>query len=486
LAVVLFYIWGLVNVLLLIYILQELLLVGSALYRRSPKIDTSIEFNQKVTIQLPLYNEKYVVKRLLNSVLEIDYPSHLLQVQILDDSTDETSDIIQTFLSDNDLRGIEVEHIQREDRSGYKAGALQYGMNTASGEFIAIFDADFIPDPKFLKATIPGFEDSRVGVVQTRWTFINKEYSLLTRAQAIMLNTHFSVEQLGRSNAEGFINFNGTAGVWRKTCIEDAGGWQADTLTEDLDLSFRAQSKGWKFNYLFDMGSPSELPVTFDAYRTQQFRWSKGAAECLRKNIKLLWRSNAGFVSKAFGSFHLLNSSVYILTFLLLMLSPFVFYFRQFPEFHAPGEFILSSLGTIVFVLLILIFFIGNLQCDRSVKSQLLFIPSVLMFFSMSMGISAFMVMGVIEGYIGKKSAFIRTPKFGSEKSMLSRVKRKYDFKSETNLRLLELLFLVYGGFWLFIGVKDMSPLVLVYALIISVGFSLSLFFKNKTFRWTQ
>ena len=208
-----------------------------------------------VTVQLPVFNEMYVIERLINAVCEFDYPRNRLEIQVLDDGNDESVEIAAKLIAEKQKLGIDIQHIRRTDRQGFKAGALDFAMPISEGQFIAIFDADFIPDPLFLKNTIPHFNNPKIGVVQTRWTHINEKFSFITRAQAIMLNTHFSIEHLGRTSSGAFINFNGTAGVWRKRCIEDAGGWQADTLTEDLDLSFRAQIKGWKFKYLFDTES---------------------------------------------------------------------------------------------------------------------------------------------------------------------------------------------------------------------------------------
>ncbi|NRA12181.1 MAG: glycosyltransferase family 2 protein, partial [Crocinitomicaceae bacterium] len=286
-------------------------------------------------------------------------------------------------------------------------------------------------------------------------------------------------------NGGGFINFNGTAGIWRKECIEKAGGWQGDTLTEDLDLSFRAQSMGWRFEYLFDVGSPSELPVTFEAFRTQQFRWSKGAAECLKKNIRTLWNSNVKERSKIMGTFHLLNSSVYLLVVAILMLSPAVFYFDQVGEVDVPYKEVFTGLGASVIYMLLLIFFVGNWRSSTDkVKTTLLFIPSVLTYFAMTTGISLYMVLGVIEGYIGKKSAFVRTPKFGESK--VENIKRGYDFKKEKSILILESICLLYGAFWTITGLNFMNFMSMIYGLIILAGFSLSLFFKNRTFRWSS
>ena len=226
----------------------------------------------RITIQLPIFNEKYVVERLIDSVAAIRYPSDKLEIQILDDSTDETVEITAAKVEEYGKKGIDIKHIRRDDRSGFKAGALQYGMEQAKGEFIAVFDADFLPNEDFLEKTIPHFQDNKIGVVQVRWGHVNRGYSTLTKMQAFGLDAHFTIEQSGRNHAGSFINFNGTAGVWRKSCIEDAGGWSADTLTEDLDLSYRAQLKGWKFAFLEGVIAPAELPVIMSAIKSQQYR----------------------------------------------------------------------------------------------------------------------------------------------------------------------------------------------------------------------
>lgn len=477
--------WVLVNLLLFVHVFHEFILMLLAL--KPPKVRDNEELKvfPFVTVQLPLFNEKYVVKRLLEAVSRLDYPKDRLEIQILDDSTDETSDLIREFLMENDEAGFEFVHIQREDRTGYKAGALAYGTELSKGEFIAVFDADFVPDRQFLRQTVPQFQNTEVGVVQTRWLHINEGHSMLTRAQALMLNTHFSVEHLGRKNANGFINFNGTAGVWRKECIQSAGGWQADTLTEDLDLSFRAQIKGWKFEYLFDVGSPAELPLTFDSYRTQQFRWSKGAAECLRKNVKSLWQSGAGRAAKLVGTFHLLNSSVYLLAVLVLLLSPVVFYLTQAEKITLPYHETLTMLGVSVLYLLMLVFFVGHWKSSANkAMAVLLFVPSVLMYFVMTTGISIYMVKGVLEGYRGRESAFVRTPKFGSAVSLLRRIREGYDFKNENRFLLLEVLGFCYGVFWVSVAIIELNPACFLYGSILLMGFSLSLFFKHNTFSW--
>ena len=252
----------------------------------------SKDFIPFVTIQLPVYNELYVVERLIDAVAAIDYPRDKFEIQILDDSTDETSGIIAGKVALLQQQNISVQHIQRKNRDGFKGGALKHGLTLAKGEFFAVFDADFLPSKDFLKRTIPFFKDESIGMVQTKWGHINKDTSLLANLQAIALDGHFSIEQQGRNAAGYFINFNGTAGVWRKQTILDAGNWQSDTLTEDFDLSYRAQMKGWQFKYMEDFITPAELPPFISALKSQQFRWTKGGAETARKNMKTLWGSN--------------------------------------------------------------------------------------------------------------------------------------------------------------------------------------------------
>lgn len=414
---------------------------------------------------------------MIDSILKIDYPADKLTIQILDDSTDDTVSIVQEHLEKIKNQGFRIEHIRHEKREGYKAGALDYGFSLNQSPFVAIFDADFRPSSDFLKKTIPFFEDKEIGVVQTRWGHLNETKSLLTRAQTIMLDAHFGVEQLGRLSAGGFINFNGTAGIWRRSCIEDAGGWQADTLTEDLDLSFRAQAKHWKFEFLRDVVSPAELPTSYGACRNHQFRWSKGAAECFRKNIKLLWTAPVSIGAKVIGTFHLLNSSVYVLVLLLTAFAPFIFFLSVNGELNN-FEWI-PLIGTSINLMLLIVFLGGKLICAGfSWRTLLWFIPSLFFFFSMSIGISLHMVMGVIEGYRGKKTPFIRTPKFGS--IMKDKLTGDYQQKARYNLKLIEFAFFGYGFFWLIIGLRDMNPFVLVYSFILITGFSLALFGDTK------
>ncbi len=273
-----------------------------------------------VTVQLPIYNEMYVVNRLIESILAMDYPRHLLEIQVLDDSTDETSEIAELAVLRHAEQGFDIKYIHRVDRTGYKAGALDAGLKVARGEFVAIFDADFVAPADFLRRTVPQFADPKVGMVQARWGHINRDYSLLTRVQAILLDGHFVLEHGSRNRAGCFFNFNGTAGIWRTNVIADAGGWQHDTLTEDLDLSYRAQLRGWKFVFLQDLVSPAEVPVEMNAFKSQQHRWAKGSIQTCRKLLPRILQSDLPLLVKAEAFFHLTANFNYLLMVLLSLL----------------------------------------------------------------------------------------------------------------------------------------------------------------------
>ncbi len=363
-----------------------------------------------VTVQLPIYNELYVVERLIDAVTAFNYPRDKLQVQVLDDSTDETVNLVKSKVIELRTKGIDILHIQRNPREGFKAGALLQALPQATGEFIAIFDADFIPPPDFLLKTIPYFEDERVGLVQTKWGHVNENYSLLTKLQAFGLDAHFTVEQQGRNTGGHFMNFNGTAGVWRKSCIIDAGNWQPDTLTEDLDLSYRAQLKGWKFLYLGHVSSPAELPVTMTALKTQQFRWTKGAAECVRKNLRsVLISKYVTNSTKIHAIFHLMNCSVFVCILLSAILSiPLLFIKSSYPQYA--NLFVFASFSPLS--LFIFSYFYWTSATQRMNMSLLSFIAKFPLFLSVSMGFALHNSIALYEGYVGKKIPFIRTPKF--------------------------------------------------------------------------
>lgn len=463
-------VYSLVSFVLLIYSCVEFILLLNFLFRKKT-VETKVwKSLPNVTIQLPLYNEKFVVERLIDAIVQIDYPKEKLEIQVLDDSTDETIEKAKAKVAMYQAQGFDIHYIQREDRSGFKAGALDYGLRTSKGEFIAIFDADFLPARTFLMDAIPHFSDDRVGVVQSRWGYLNENYSFLTRLQTVILNTHFSVEQAGRNKSKAYINFNGTAGIWSKKCIDDAGGWMADTLTEDLDLSFRAQMKGWKFKYVMEIESPSELPITFPGYKAQQFRWAKGAAECVKKNLSSLWKSSASFWAKMIGSFHLLNSSVYLVVLSFILLSfPMSYALQEFkgnPMVDSLLPFFLLSN-----VLLLCVFVGGNLYRSKSPVQWLAFPFIFLGFLIVNMGMSLYMSIGVIEGYLGKKSEFVRTPKFNVLAAKKAGVQAAYTKITLTPLNMIELLIAGYGVFQLTYSLMIGDVFGSVFAAMFTIGF---------------
>ena len=418
----------------------------------SPKFDfTNQDEIPKVTIQLPVFNELYVMERLLDNIVELDYPSHKLEIQVLDDSTDESVESTAKQIKSLQKRGFDIQHIRRAKRTGFKAGALREGLKIAKGEFIAIFDADFLPKSDWLKRTIPFFKDLEIGVVQTRWSHINRDYSLLTKVQAFALDAHFTLEQVGRNSKGHFINFNGTAGVWRKDCILDAGNWEGDTLTEDLDLSYRAQLKDWKFKYLEDVETPAELPVVISAARSQQFRWNKGGAENFRKMIfKVFSKKTLPLKTKIHGMLHLLNSTMFLNVLIVGVLSIPMLYIKN--EYaHLKAYFYVMSF----FVISTLIFFICYWYMYKKTHGSTFkdFVQYVVMFFtffSIAMGFSLHNSIAVIEGHIGKRSEFVRTPKFNINSIKDSWKNNKYLRKKPSLNVVLEGLLMLYFGFGMY------------------------------------
>jgi len=424
-----------------------------------------------------MYNESYVVERLIDRIVELNYPKDKLEIQVLDDSNDDTIEKAKAKVEYYQQQGFDIQYIQRDDRVGFKAGALDYGLDFAKGEFVAIFDADFMPDVNFLRDAIPYFSHDKIGVVQSRWTYLNENYSFLTRLQTVILNTHFSVEQGGRNASGAYINFNGTAGIWRKSCIADAGGWQADTLTEDLDLSFRAQIRGWKFAYVHEIESPSELPVTLPAYRAQQFRWSKGAAECVRKNVgKLIKDKRPSAWAKLIGSFHLLNSSVYLIVVSFILLSfPVSLAIDQLP--NDSWIYQLFPIFLCTNLLLFLVFAGGNISASKNKLIGVITFPVIFIsFLIVNMGMSVYMALGVIEGYLGKKSEFVRTPKFNITAEKSKGERKKYNRIQITPLLLIETLFLGYGIFQIFYHSANQNIPMIIFTSAFTLGFAYNVF----------
>lgn len=399
-----------------------------------------------VTVQLPMFNELYVAERIIEKAAAFDYPRHRLQIQVLDDSTDETKDVIAKKVAEVAASGVNIQHIHRVDRTGYKAGALDDAMDQVQGDFIAIFDADFVPEPDFLKRVMPYFDEDKVGVVQTRWGHLNKDYSLLTELQAFGLNGHFAIEQGGRNATGHFINFNGTGGVWRKACIVDAGGWEHDTLTEDLDLSYRAQLKGWKFRYCENIVAPAELPITMSALKNQQHRWMKGGAECFIKLWKtIITAKGVKLGDKIHGLSHLFNSSVFIFILSLSLLTlPVVHIKDSFSDLN----YIIQFGSIFILATIFLMYYYWQSYRDKTENTLASFFRFVLRFFQfliVSMGLSLANTVAVIEGYLGIKSSFVRTPKFNVLKKGETQ-KNKYDKKNLSIVNIAELiLFLIFG-----------------------------------------
>lgn len=440
-------------VLILFYSILQLSLAIAYVRNRKKKkaaIETEPQFDPnntpKVTVQLPMFNELYVADRIIETIAAFDYPADKLQIQVLDDSTDETKDLIAKKVEEVKARGVNIQHIHRVDRTGYKAGALDDAMDQVEGDFIAIFDADFVPHPDFLKKTMPHFRDDKVGVVQTRWGHINKDYSILTELQAFGLNGHFAIEQGGRNASGHFINFNGTGGIWRKECINDAGGWEHDTLTEDLDLSYRAQLKGWKFRYLEHVIAPAELPITMSALKSQQHRWMKGGAECFIKMRKRIARTKGVKMGdRIHGLSHLFNSSVFIfILFLSLLTLPILHIKDSFSDLNYLLQYGAIALISTIF----LAYYYWHSYRDKKGNPIVVFFTFIgrfIMFLMVSMGLALNNSVAVIEGYMGIKSSFVRTPKFNVNKK--SEFKgNKYDKKRLSLVNFGEgFLFLLFG-----------------------------------------
>jgi len=379
---------------------------------KAPKPAGKFDQLPRVTIQLPMYNERAVARRIIEETARIDYPSDRLQIQVLDDSTDDTCRIARQTVDDLKARGVDIQYLHRDDRTGYKAGALDAAMPHVTGEFITIFDADFVPRRDVLKRSIQYFSDPDVCVVQTRWEHLNREDSWLTKAQAIFLDGHFAIEHVARNRSERFMSFNGTAGTWRKSAIKAAGGWHHDTLTEDLDLSYRAQLKGWKFVYLPDVTAPAELPPEMNAFKAQQFRWTKGGAQVALKLLPKVMMSKAPLKVKIESFFHLTGFCLHIhMLILVIMLFPAI-YLRTVAVHDSSiwraiidmGVFVLATMSAFVFYLA------SQLQLYRDWRTIFKFMP---MLMALGVGICISNSKAVIEALAGKESEFVRTPKYG-------------------------------------------------------------------------
>jgi len=436
-----------------------------------------------VTIQLPVYNEEYVMERLLENIAKIEYPSSKLEIQVLDDSTDASVNDTATKITALQNQGIDITHIRRKNRTGFKAGALKEGLKIAKGEFIAIFDADFLPDADWLKKTVVYFKDAEIGVVQTRWGHINREYSILTRIQAFALDAHFTLEQVGRNAKGHFINFNGTAGIWRKECIIDAGNWEGDTLTEDLDLSYRAQLKDWKFKYLEDVETLAELPVVMSAARSQQFRWNKGGAENFRKSvISVVSAGNISFKTKFHGVMHLLNSSMFLCVFIVALASiPMLYIKNSYAHlawiFEATSFFVVSTI-----ILFICYWFTYKSIQGSGFNNFVEYIKIFFTFFSVALGFSLQNSIAVLEGHMGKRSEFVRTPKFNINNITESWKGNKYLATKLSPNMFFEFALMLYFLFGMYSAVPLNDFGLFPFHFMLFLGFSF-VFFKSLTAR---
>ncbi len=464
------------TIIFLYCLMQFSLIVSHFRYKPAEVIDVNAEL-PLVTIQLPIYNEKYVVNRLIDSIAKIDYPLDKLEIQILDDSNDVTTSLLEAKTKEYQEKGFDIKLVRRPDRIGYKAGALKYGLQDIKGEFIAIFDADFVPSVDFLKKTVPLFQDPKVGVVQTRWEHINEDYSLLTKLQAFGLDAHFFIEQPGRAAANHFINFNGTAGVWRKETISDAGGWSPDTLTEDLDLSYRAQLKGWKFEYLRELESPAELPVTLPAVKSQQYRWMKGGAECFVKNAKKLVRAeNMKLGSKLHGFYHLLNSSIFISVMGLAFFSiPLVLNTHIFSDYHR-----VVNLTTLFQVNWLILGSFYWLAFKRKNNSFFAFVKRFFMFLVFMMGLSLHNTIAVVEGLMGKRTPFVRTPKFNVVDKTDSWKGNVYSIKKISFITWIEGLISLIFLAMLFIDAQKQLYGMMPFHFMVFLGYAVIFYYTIK------
>jgi cellulose synthase/poly-beta-1,6-N-acetylglucosamine synthase-like glycosyltransferase len=421
----------------------------------------------RVTIQLPIFNEMYVADRLIDAVCEMDYPKDLLEIQVLDDSTDETRDIAESAVQRHAAKGVNICYLHRVDRRGYKAGALEAGLREATGEFVAIFDADFIPQPDFLRETVPHFFDAEVGMVQTRWGHMNRDRSLLTKVQALMLDGHHMVENRARFAAGCLFNFSGTGGIWRKRAIESSGGWQHDTLTEDLDLSYRTQLRGWKFHFVPDLVVPAELPVEMNAFKSQQHRWAKGSIQTCRKLLPSILGSQQPLGVKAEAFFHLTANFNYVL---MVLLSILMF----------PAMVIRYNMGWSEMLLIdVPMFFAATasvanfyIVCQRELYpgewvARLKYLPFLM---SIGIGLAINNTRAVFEAITNTQTEFARTPKYRIEDNSDEWIGKRY---RQANIiqPIIELSLGLYFTFTVFYALSNRIYGTLPFLMLFQVGF---------------
>ena len=422
-----------------------------------------------VTVQLPIYNELYVVERLIDAAVAMVYPKDKLEIQVLDDSTDRTVEVVAQSVEAYRRQGFDIKQVRRATRQGFKAGALREGLQTARGEYIAIFDADFIPRPDFLLKTLPHLvADPSLGMVQTRWEHLNSDYSLLTRTQAMALDGHFVIEQAVRNKVGLFINFNGTAGVWRRSCIEDAGNWQADTLTEDLDLSYRAQLRGWKFKYLNSVTSPAELPSEINALKSQQFRWTKGAIETARKILPVVWKSRLSMRVKIHATFHLTNNLVFPFIVLAGILNVPLVFIKQSGMYDS--YFLFMSVFVFAFLGSFLFYLFSQKDVYADWRRRIFLFP---VFMAGSMGFAVNNTRAVVEGLLRRKSEFIRTPKYSIRQKKDSWTDKQYVPLTISPTVVVEVVLALYCLFGVVSSVYFLELAAVPFQLLFFFGFGM-------------
>ncbi|MDH5431906.1 MAG: glycosyltransferase family 2 protein, partial [Nitrosopumilus sp.] len=437
------------------------------LSRKRKEVPATIDWGTpSVTIQLPIYNEKYVAKRLVDSVCNLDYPQDKMRIMVCDDSDDDTVELLRDVVDDYKRQGFQIEHVRRGTRKGYKAGALKHAMKTTDTELVAIFDADFIPPTWFLKRAIPHFSKSNIGLVQCRWGHVNENYSTITQVQALSLDFHFLVEQKAKSNSHLFMNFNGTAGIWRRRCIENAGGWHTATLVEDLDLSYRAQMKGWKCVFLPDIVVDAELPAQMNAAKRQQFRWAKGSIQCAVKLLTdVALKRKVAIEAKIQAFIQLTRHIVYPLMLIQFLALPILLagqinlYVVSFLPALTIATYLAMGPGAYIVII--------QGMYDKSWKSKAKLLPALLVY---NAGMSVNNTVAVFDAVLGKKNEFLRTPKYGI-------VTKDDDWKNKaynlpfTQTTLLEIFFGVYGIMGIFISIFSNNPVFVPIILLQTLGF---------------
>lgn len=441
----------------------------------APKPHHRFDDLPRVTVQLPMFNEMYVAERLIESIAAIDYPKDKLEIQVLDDSTDETQQIAKAKVEEIVERGFDAVYLHRTDRTGFKAGALEQGLKVAKGEFVMVFDADFLPTTSIILDLIHHFTNPKVGMVQARWGHINRDYSVLTRVQALMLDGHFVVEHIARNRSGRFFNFNGTAGIWRKATIIDAGGWQHDTLTEDMDLSFRAQLRGWEFVYVPDALAPAELPCEMNSFKGQQFRWAKGSAQTAKKLIPTVLRANIPWKVKLEVLFHLTDNFAYLFLIALALLQLPNMILRQ--QISAPELLLLDvPLFALTSGSIVMFYITTHRALYGGLWDAVRRLPLMM---ALGIGLSLNNGRAVIEGLLGRESEFVRTAKHGVIKSNENWVKKRYKASKEIFSWIelaLGLYFVATIGIGIYIGAWASIPFLVLFMVGFLYVSSLSLY----------